>query len=128
MQTNTLAEILQCWAIIGATILLAMMAGLVSSSMAARTPAATAMAYGILFFISFATFFPWLARDRVTGTLADLLYGLNPFVSSIQVLTAGFFQELPELWKVHLGLTFGLSLIFFLFAYMRVRRMLLPEK
>lgn len=128
MGTNSLGDILRCWAIIGSAMLVAMMAGLFSSSVAPRTPTATALAYGIAALLFVGTFFPLLARERLAGRVADVLFSFNPFISSIQVLTTDFFQELPELWKVHLTLALGLSAAFFLCAYARVRRMLSPTE
>jgi ABC-type transport system involved in multi-copper enzyme maturation permease subunit len=126
--TNTLKEIVVCWAIILSTMLLAIMAGLLGSAVTRRTSAATAVAYGLLVALSVATLVPFLARERLSGPLRDLLFAFNPFISAIQVLTSGFFEDVSELWRAHLALAGGLSIVFLLFAYVRVRRLLAPEK
>ncbi len=127
LETNTLEQILRCWAIIGATMVLTLATGLFCSSLVRRTAAATATAYGILLLLSVATFFPALMPGRIGGSLAELIYALNPFVCAIQGLTSEYFQRLPDLWARHLQLSLGLSLVFALAALIRVRRMLSPE-
>ena len=96
--------------------------------MAPRTASATGLAYGMTTLLFVGTFFPFVARERLAGSVAGVLFCFNPFISAIQVLTTDFFQELPELWKVHLVLALGLSAVLFLGAYLRVRKMLAPAE
>ena len=126
--TNTAQEILICWAIIGATMLLAMLTGLAASAVALRTPTATALAYGLMFAIGLGTLLPLLAGEQLTANARAWLFAANPFASAIQVLTAEFFADLPELWRTHLRLSIAGSAALLLLAYLRVRRMLLPDR
>jgi len=126
--TNTLQEILVCWAIILATMVLAVATGLFGSAVATRTAAATAIGYGSLFAVTVVTLLPFLMRDRLSGALRDLLFAINPFASAIQTLTTGFFAEAADLWRLHLGLSLGLSAILLLCAWLRVRRLLQPDR
>jgi hypothetical protein len=43
-------------------------------------------------------------------------------------LTAEFFQDWPDLFRPHLVATGALAVVLLLVSYLRVRRMLLPEK
>ncbi len=124
--TNTAAEILVTWSVIGATMFLAMMTGLVSSAVTTRTPTATALAYGLVFAVVGATLLPLLARGQLGGPLRDWLFAANPFIASIQVLTADFFVDLPDLWRMNLVLALGCGLVFLLITCLRVRQMLSP--
>jgi len=126
--TNTVTEILTCWGIILATMLVAISTGLVCSAFAPRTAVATAVAYGLVFAWSLVTLLPLLARDQLAGPVRDVLFAMNPFVSAIQVLTNGYFNQVPDLWRTHLGWSVGISGVFFLAAYLRVRRLLALEK
>ncbi len=105
---------------------LAMMTGLVSSSIAHRTPTATALAYGLVFAVVAATLLPLLARGQLSGPLRDWLFACNPFIASIQLLTTDLFVDLPELWRMNLVFALGAGLVFLAVACLRVRLMLRP--
>ena len=61
-----------------------------------------------------------------SGPLRDWLFAANPFIASIQVLTADFFVDLPDLWRMNLVLALGCGLVFLLITCLRVRQMLSP--
>lgn len=122
--TNTVQEILICWSIIGASMVLAISVGLVASALSPRTAVATAVAYGLMFLITIGTLLPILMGNQLTGLVRDVMFALNPFVSAIQTLTSGYFADVGDLWRVHLVWAFGLSAVCCLVTYVRVRRML----
>ena len=112
----------------GSTMLLCLMTGLFSSSIAKKTAAATGIAYGILAVLAVATLFPLLMGEHLAGNVRDLVLSLNPFAGAIQALTTEFFSESRELWKSHLVIVMTLSGFFLAFASLRVWKMLAPEK
>ncbi|MCG3148447.1 MAG: hypothetical protein PCFJNLEI_01890 [Verrucomicrobiae bacterium] len=128
LKTNTLEQIFIAWKIIGATILLALMTGLVSSAIANKTAAATGIAYGILALLSVATFFPLLLDENLAGNVRDVILALNPFAGAIQALTTEYFSESRELWQTHINFVLVLSGVFFVIATRRIWLMLAPEK
>jgi len=122
--TNTAQEILICWSLILATMVLAMAVGLWASAVSPRTAVATAVSYGVMFLIAVGTLLPLLMGERLGGAVRDVLFAINPFVSAIQTLTTGYFAEVGDLWRAHLTWSLGLSAVALLWSYERVRRML----
>lgn len=122
--TNTAMQILTCWAIIGTTTGVALLAGLFGSAVAPRTSSATAIGYGLVFLLSIATLLPLLARQQVAGPLRDWLFAVNPFVTAIQTLSDHMFEEVGDLWRTHLRLSLGLAAALFGVAWWRVRALL----
>ena len=128
LEINTLREILEAWAVIGVTIVFALATGLFASAMAARTPVATALAYAITFLTAIVTLLPLLTTDQLSVRLREMILVLNPFASALQVLTRGVFDELGVLWQRHASLSLGASGLFLITAFLRLRRLLLPQK
>jgi ABC-type transport system involved in multi-copper enzyme maturation permease subunit len=128
LEINTTREILDAWTVIGTTILFALAAGLFASAVAARTAVATALAYAITFLAAIVTLLPLLAADQLSLRLREAILVLNPFASSLQVLTRGAFDDLGVLWQRHVELSLWASGVFLGFAFLRLRRLLLPQK
>ena len=128
LEINTLKEILIAWAVIGTAIALSLTTGLFSSAVAPRTPVATALAYGLMFVVAVVTLLPLLAADQMSVRLRELVFTVNPFVAALQVLTRGVFEDIGELWRPHLKFAGATAGVFLLVAYLRLRRMLLPQK
>ncbi|MBM3877813.1 MAG: hypothetical protein FJ386_14040 [Verrucomicrobia bacterium] len=128
LEINTTREILDAWTVIGTTILFALAAGLFSSAIAPRTAVATALAYAITFLAAVVTLFPLLAADQLSLKLRESILVLNPFASSLQVLTRGVFDELGVLWRRHAELSLCVSGVFLVLAFLRLRWLLLPQK
>lgn len=127
LKTNTLAEILVAWRLMGSTIGLALTAGLFGSALARRTATATGLAYGVLAVVTVLSLTPLLLGDRVTAAVRDAVLMWNPFASAIQALTSEYFSESRELWPGHLMAALTLSAAFVAVAAARMRRLLLPE-
>lgn len=128
LEINTLKEILIAWAVIGTAIALSLTTGLFSSAIAPRTPVATALAYGLMFAVAVVTLLPLLAADQMSVRLRELVFTVNPFVAALQVLTRGVFEDIGELWRPHLKFAGATAGVFLVVAYLRLRRMLLPQK
>lgn len=128
LEINTTREILDAWTVIGTTILFALAAGLFASAVSPRTAVATALAYAITFLAAVVTLLPLLAADQLSLRLREAILVLNPFASSLQVLTRGVFDDLGVLWQRHAELSLYASGVFFVFAFLRLRWLLLPQK
>ncbi len=128
LEINTMREILDAWAVIGATIVFALTAGLFASALAPRTPVATALAYAITFLAAIVTLLPLLTADQLSVRLREMILVLNPFASALQVLTRGVFDDLGILWQRHAVMSLGASGLFLIIAFLRLRWLLLPQK
>lgn len=128
MQMNTAQELLIVGAILGATVLLALSAGLACSAFMRRTPAAAAASYALLFMIVVATLLPWLQPERFADAVKVQLMSLNPFVSAVNVVNVDPVRPQPVLWQDHLTVSFALSAALLVLAAFRIRQLLQPEK
>ena len=127
MQMNTPTELCIVGAILLSTVLLALSTGFVSSAWMRHTAAAAAAAYGLLFFLVIATLLPWLQPEKFAEAFRLKLLSLNPFVSAVQVVNPDPMSLMPLLWRNHLVIAVGLSIVFLIISYARVWRILLPE-
>jgi len=128
LEINTLREILDAWTVIGAAILFALSAGLCASALSPRTSVATALAYAVTFLVAIVTLLPLLTADQLSLRLREMILVLNPFASALQVLTRGVFDDLGVLWQRHTALSLGVSGVFLLIAFLRLRWLLAPQK
>lgn len=128
MRLNTPNEILVAWAVVGATILLAISAGLCASSCTRRSPAAAAAAYGFMVVLVAGTLFPYLAAARFAPAAREAILTLNPFVVSFYVLHTESVTPLPILWPQHLTLSLSASLLLLAVAYLRLRHIFQPDR
>jgi hypothetical protein len=127
MQMNTPQELLTVGAILLSTVLLGLTSGLVSSSFLRRTSAAAAAAYGLLCVVVLSTLLPYLQPEKFADVIRNRLLSLNPFVSAVQVVNSDQFSQTQMLWRDHLLFSLILSGLFFILAYINVRRLLRPE-
>lgn len=128
LEINTLREILHAWAVIGTTTLFALSAGLCASALAPRTPVATALAYAVTFLVAIATLLPLLTADQLSLRLREMILVMNPFASTLQVLTRGVFDDLGVLWQRHAAMSLGASGLFLIVAFTRLRWLLAPQR
>ena len=128
LEINTKLEIIEAWKVIGTTILFALATGLFASAVSPRTAVATALAYAITLLAAIVTLLPLLAADQLSARLRESILVLNPFVSSLQALTRGVFDDLAVLGPRHMELSLGAAGVFFAIAFLRLRWLLLPQK
>lgn len=124
LETNTLAEITRCWAVILATMMLASALGLAASALAPRTSVATALAYGWMGLLTVATLLPFLLGDQMAASARDALLMFNPVIAGIQILAPGRFPAVGEIWTAHLKWSAALSVVAILVAYGRAHGLL----
>ena len=53
---------------------------------------------------------------------------MNPFVSSVQLVASGLFQDLPDLWKTTLQFLVVCAFVFLVAANVRVGKLMGQER
>ncbi len=109
------------------TALVALAAGLFSSSLFARTPSATAAAYGFVAMLCVGTLFGLFLRERLQGSAVDWMLALNPFLAGIDVATDRTAPGLVR-WQHTVALLSGLTVVLTVGAMMRFRRLQRPDR
>ncbi len=128
MELNSTAELLRCWQVIGATILLALAAGFFGSAVSRRSAAAAGIAYAVLACVAIGTLAPAVMPGRLAEPVARRLTAMNPFLAAYSVLRTGLFETSGGAAAAHLRFSLAVSLVLLVFVYLRVRRLFLPER
>lgn len=119
---------LQSFGVALTTIFFVTVIGLVCSAFLRRSSAATAVAYGGVFALSFGTLVPYFMADSLPLSVVEFFVTMNPFAAAGKAASGQVFTELSaDLWINHMKIVGGLGVLLLGVAAVRVWLLMRPE-